>query len=107
MKTISNTKEFYSIAESNEISVVYFYANWCPDCFQVKPFLPRLESDYPNITFYQMNRDDDIDLARHLEIYGIPSFLVFKNGEELGRYVDKFRKSYIQVKEFIDDTIKE
>lgn len=107
MKEITNLKQFYDIAEKGPKAIVYFYTKWCPDCFATKPHLPRLEKEYPMIEFYSMDRDVDIDLARHLEIFGIPSFLFFENGEEIGRYVDKKRKSYDEIKTFIDRTISQ
>lgn len=105
MKQIKSLKEFYDVVENEEQVIIYWYTKWCPDCFAIKPHLPRLEAEYPNLGWYKMDRDTDINLAKHLEIFGIPSFLVFKQGEEIGRYVDKKRKSYIEVKEFIDKTV--
>jgi thiol-disulfide isomerase/thioredoxin len=105
MIKLKSTEEFYNVVESNKLCIVYFYTKWCPDCFMMKPALPRLEKDYPEITFYSFNRDSDIHLAKHLEIYGIPSFLIFNNGDEIGRYVDKKRKSYIEVKTFIEEVL--
>jgi thiol-disulfide isomerase/thioredoxin len=105
MIKLKSTQEFYEAVENNKLSIVYFYTKWCPDCFVIKPALPRLEKDYSSITFYSFDRDKDINLARHLEIFGIPSFLMFKDGDEIGRYVDKRRKSYIEVKAFIDDIL--
>ena len=105
MKKIESTEEFYSLIESKELTLVYFYTKWCPDCFMVKPFLPRLVKEYPQLKFLKMNRDADIELSRHLQIYGIPSFIIFNNGEEKGRFVSKLRKSYIEVKSFIDKTL--
>lgn len=105
MKKIKSTEEFYSIVESKKLVLVYFYTKWCPDCFMVKPFLPRLVKEYPQMEFVKVDRDTDIELSRHLEIYGIPSFLIFNKGEELDRFVDKFRKSYVEVKSFIDKTL--
>ena len=105
MNKLRNTEEFYNAVEQDKLSIVYFYTLWCPDCFMMRPALPRLEKDYPEMTFYSFNRDKDNQLAMHLEIYGIPSFLIFRNGEEIGRYVDKKRKSYIEVKTFIDGVL--
>jgi len=105
MIKLKNTEDFYAAVERNKLCIVYFYTLWCPDCFVMKPVLPRLEKEYPEIKFYFMNRDKDVQLAKHLEIYGIPSFLVFENGDEIGRYVDKKRKSYIEVKTFIDGVL--
>jgi len=103
MNSIHSTKEFYDIVENNPRVIIYFYTKWCPDCFMIKPHLSRLEKEFDTYLFYSFDRDVDIDLARHLEIFGIPSFLVFKDGDEIGRYVDKNRKTYIQVKTFFED----
>jgi thiol-disulfide isomerase/thioredoxin len=105
MNSIDSTKGFYEEVEKDQVSFIYFYTKWCPDCFAIKPHLPRLEQEYPNVVFYSFDRDVDIELAKHLEIYGIPSFLMFKNGEEIGRFVDKTRKTYDQVKAFIDQAL--
>jgi thiol-disulfide isomerase/thioredoxin len=105
MKKINSIEEFYQVIEGNGTKFIYFYTNWCPDCFVIKPHLPRLEDEYKDIEFYMMDRDVDIDLARHLNIFGIPSFLMYKDGVEADRFVSKKRKTYIEVKGFIDSVI--
>lgn len=105
MTKLKNLKEFYDVVENNEKVIIYWYTRFCPDCIMAKPYLGKLEADFKEYTFYSCNRDKFIDLARHLEIFGIPSFLIFEKGEEIGRFVNKFRKSYIEVKSFIEETI--
>lgn len=105
MKKIKTIEEFYSIIESDQTSFVYFYTNWCPDCFFANLYFPRLIDQYKKMKFYKIDRDGLIDLSSHLGIYGIPSFLIFRNGEEIGRFVDKNRKSMKEAKSFIDKTI--
>ena len=106
MKSIISMEEFYKVIEDEKPSFIYFYTNWCPDCFAIKPHLPRLENEFTNIEFYQMDRDLELELAMHLNIYGIPSFLMFSQGEEIGRFVSKFSKSYLEVRSFIEESIK-
>ncbi|WP_142289593.1 thioredoxin family protein, partial [Gottfriedia luciferensis] len=43
-----------------------------------------------------------IELCQELDIFGIPSFVAFNNGEEIGRYVNKDRKTKEQVEEFLE-----
>lgn len=105
MIDIKTIEEFYDVVESEERVIVYFYTKWCPDCYSVKPFLTILEEEYKQIHFYSFDRDNSIELAKHLEIFGIPSFIIFQNGDEVSRYVDKARKSYTQVKEFIEKSL--
>lgn len=105
MKNLSTLKEVYDVIENEEKVILYFYTKFCPDCILLKPYLSRLEKDFQEYNFYGLNRDKHLELAKHLEIYGIPSFLVFRNNEEIGRLVNKLRKSYIEVKTFIENTI--
>ena len=51
MNKLKSTKEFYEAVEEKKLSIVYFYTKWCPDCFMIKPALPRLEKEFPNIIF--------------------------------------------------------
>lgn len=106
MKKIKNIEEFYKAIEENEKTIVYFYTDWCPDCYMAEPYIPQLEEDFSEYLFYSFDRDSSIELAKHLQIYGIPSFIVFQNGDEIGRLVNKYRKSYKEVKKFIETTIK-
>lgn len=78
-----------------------FSANWCPDCRIIEPFLPDIETKYSQFTFIHVDRDQFIDLCQQLDVYGIPSFIAFENGEEIGRFVSKDRKTQEEIEEFI------
>ncbi|HEY4553644.1 MAG TPA: thioredoxin family protein [Bacillaceae bacterium] len=85
-----------------ERTVFMFSANWCPDCRVIEPILPRIEADYPEYTFIYVDRDEFIDLCGLLDIFGIPSFVAFSEGEEIGRFVSKNRKSQEEIEEFLN-----
>ena len=68
----------------------------------IKPFMPKIEEKYSNYQFYTVNRDHLMDLCIELDIFGIPSFVAFKNGKEVGRYVNKERKTREQIEGFIE-----
>lgn len=106
MNSIKSLKEYYEVIENNDLVIIYWYTRWCPDCFVMKSALPRLEKEFIELKFFSINRDMDIELAKHLNIYGVPSFLIYRKGEEIDRFVDKRRKSYLQVREFINNVIK-
>lgn len=86
--------------------VLFFTAEWCPDCRFIKPALPSIEDDFPSMTFVAVDRDENIELARELNIFGIPSFVVYRDGQEVGRLVNKDRKTKEQVENFLRDCIK-
>lgn len=82
--------------------ILFFSAGWCPDCNFIKPAMPTIEAEYPDYQFIAVDRDENIDLAAELGIFGIPSFLAYSDGKEIGRLVNKDRKTKQQVEEFIN-----
>ena len=86
---------------SNGKVVLFFTAGWCPDCRFIKPAMPEIEADFSDYTFYSVDRDENVDLAASLNIFGIPSFIVYDQGQEIGRFVNKDRKTKQQVEDFL------
>ncbi|USS89753.1 thioredoxin family protein [Fructilactobacillus cliffordii] len=82
--------------------ILFFTAGWCPDCNFIKPFMPLIEKDFPEYTFIKVDRDDNIDLCKELDVFGIPSFIAYDHGTEIGRLVNKARKTQAEVETFIE-----
>lgn len=83
--------------------VLFFSADWCPDCQFIKPVMPELEEMYPQFKFILVDRDDNMDLYQELFVMGIPSFIVYKEGVEVGRLVNKERKTKEQIVTFLNN----
>lgn len=101
METLQTEIEFEKWKEEEKVIFV-FSADWCPDCRFMEPFMPEIEEKYDSYTFVLVDRDVFIDLCAEYEIYGIPSFLSFDNGKEMGRLVSKDRKTKQEIESFID-----
>lgn len=102
MKRLPQLKEDQLIETiGNGKVVLFFTADWCPDCRFIKPAMPEIEQDFSDYTFYEVDRDENIDLAAELNVFGIPSFIVYDNGKEIGRFVNKDRKTKQQVEDFL------
>ena len=99
MITLETEKQFEEL--KNEQTVFEFTAGWCPDCKVIEPDLPQLETKYTNYKFISVDRDKFIDICIEHGIMGIPSFLVFSNGKQIGSYIGKERKSIEQIDEFL------
>ncbi|MGC4376057.1 thioredoxin family protein [Fictibacillus sp. Mic-4] len=102
MKTIESREELQSYLNSDNVTVILFSADWCPDCVFIKPFLPEIEEQFSDFTFVYVNRDEHIELCQEMDIFGIPSFVAFKSGKEVGRYVNKERKTKEQITSFLE-----
>jgi thioredoxin-like negative regulator of GroEL len=54
---------------------VMFYADWCPDCAKIKPYLQQLYTYYKNITFVHINADESPKSRSIINLTNIPTFL--------------------------------
>ncbi|WP_026690703.1 thioredoxin family protein [Alteribacter aurantiacus] len=101
MISIQTTEQFEEVKQEDG-AVIMFTAGWCPDCVVIEPALPEIEETFSHLSFYKMDRDTFIEQCQELEIFGIPSFLFFKNGKEVDRFVSKDRKTPEEIKQFIE-----
>lgn len=87
-------------------SVFFFTAAWCGDCRFIKPQMPEIENDFSDWQFIEVDRDKYIDVVAEWNIFGIPSFVVIQDGKELGRLVNKDRKTKQEIESFLESVIK-
>ena len=83
-------------------AILIFSASWCPDCHFMKTYINDVIEDNKQWHFYYVDRDEMLDLCIDLEILGIPSFVAYKDGKEVSRFVSKLRKTKEEVQDFID-----
>lgn len=95
-----NLEELASYVEKGK-NIFFFTAGWCGDCNFIKPQMPEIEKDFPNWNFIEVDRDKYIDVAAEWSIFGIPSFVVIEEGKELGRLVNKNRKTKQEIEDFL------
>lgn len=100
MQILQSVEQFHTLKNSGQ-SIFVFSADWCPDCRVIEPFMPAVEEKFSNLTFTLIDRDQFIDLCIELDVFGIPSFLAYNNGEETGRFVSKDRKTQQEIEEFL------
>ena len=84
------------VIKSDKITVVDFFADWCGPCRKLSPIMEEVEQEFSEkAKFTKINTDNNIDLAKEYQISGIPTLLLFKNGELVERMVGLMPKSSI------------
>ncbi|MFS0727177.1 thioredoxin family protein [Paenibacillus sp. 1P07SE] len=107
MKSIEREEEFREQIEQEQLTIAVFKTTWCKDCHYIEPFMPEVEQHYAGrVTFVQLDRDDFPELCSELNILGIPSFIAFRKGQEVVRFVNKLRKSREEIEQFADRALQ-
>jgi thiol-disulfide isomerase/thioredoxin len=102
MKNLTSLEQFEQLRDGGK-TIFMFSADWCPDCRVIEPILPEIEAKFSEFTFIHVDRDEFIEVCQQLDVFGIPSFIAFENGKELGRFVSKDRKTQEEIEEFISN----
>ena len=90
----SNFEEI--VINSQNIIVVDFWAPWCGPCRKLAPVLDEIASDFEGkVDVFKINADENLETAKKYSVSGLPSVLVFKNGEPVERMVGLMPKSTI------------
>lgn len=104
MRTLESKEQFTELI--NEKTIFILSADWCPDCRVIEPFYPELVGTFTDYTFVLVDRDQFMGICQEYDVFGIPSFIAFQNGEEIGRFVSKNRKTKEEIIDFINDLSK-
>ncbi len=68
--------------------LVDFYAPWCGPCKMLAPFLDQLASEFfGRVKFAKLNVDEAPAIAGQYEITGVPTLLLFREGEPVDSVV--------------------
>jgi len=68
--------------------LVDFFAVWCGPCKMAEPILGELETKYEGkMLFFKLNVDECQGVAQKYDVMSIPTTILFKNGQEIGRQI--------------------
>lgn len=90
------------VENSDETWVIDFWASWCGPCQKMAPHYEEASEEMNDINFGKVNMEEHSDLATKYNVKALPTLLMMRNGEVIGKnegFMDKEDlKSWIQEK---------
>ena len=106
MSTIKISDDTFEKSVNNKEKpiLVDFWAEWCGPCKQIGPILEEISNEYNDkITIGKLDVDENPETPGKYQIRGIPTMLLFKNGELIDTKVGMSSKN--DLTDWIDKNI--
>ncbi len=93
-----------TVIKSESPVLVDYWAEWCGPCKMIAPVLDEIATEYAGkLTVTKINIDDNPATPQHYGVRGIPTLMIFKDGEVEATKVGALTKS--QLADFINSNI--
>ena len=104
IKHISDASFEADVLQADKPALVDYWAEWCGPCKMIAPILDEVSASYKDkLQVTKMNVDENRDIPAKFGIRGIPTLMLFKDGQLAATKVGAMSKA--QLTAFIDQQL--
>jgi thioredoxin 1 len=104
MKQISDDSFEADVLKAKGLVLVDFWAEWCGPCKQIASSLEKVAGEMEGkLTFTKINIDDNPQTPTQFGVRGIPTLMIFKDGQVAAMKVGAMPES--KLKEWVEQSI--
>ena len=101
---VSDSSFEQDVLKSNVPVLLDFWAEWCGPCKMIAPILDQIAAEYAGkVGVAKMNVDENPKTPMKFSVRGIPTLILFKNGQLQGQKIGAVRKA--DVAAFLDSNL--
>jgi thioredoxin 1 len=87
------------VIQADELVLVDFWAAWCGPCLMIAPILEEIADEYNDqVTLARIDVDMNPRTPTQFGVMGIPTLILFKNGEAVERITGYMPKDRLLAK---------
>ena len=95
-KTVTDDSFKADVLESRKPVLVDYWAEWCGPCRMIGPIVEESAAEYSErLTVAKLNIDENAATARRYGIRGIPTLMLFKDGQPVATHVGSLSRSQL------------
>lgn len=96
-KAVTDASFATDVLGSDKPVLVDFWAEWCGPCRMIAPALEELSTELADqVEIVKINIDENPDAPTQYGVRGIPTMILFKNGEQAATQVGAMPKNGIK-----------
>jgi thioredoxin 1 len=96
-KTVTDQSFQADVLQSSQPVLVDYWAEWCGPCKMIGPIVEESAQEYADrLTVAKLNIDENPNTPTRYHVRGIPTLMLFKDGQPVATHVGSLSKGQLQ-----------